>query len=287
MLRLGIAISILGFLSNGTAQANGPASPEASRQSGSIYKEYEITKLQTDPTHYQMWAVLNNRKVPKYARSVEYWEAVALCESSKDGKKPDWKDGGYYAGGTGMALSTWRGYGGYQFARRPNHATKTEQIIVATRVAFVGYQTKNLYRTLDDKMNNRPFFRPPAGMNDWGGKCVKRFVAAWKKYQVESCPQFEEDFKNAGLPVKEFSHIAWRESRCNPKIISKKNGNGSRDYGLVQINSSWKTVTSEVCGTEYGNLKALLKVECNLKVAKWLVDNTEGGLKNWVTYDGA
>ena len=107
----------------------------------------------------------------------------------------------------------------------------------------------------------------------------------------KSCPQFEELFKEYGLnPVKTFSYIAYRESRCRPKAVNAKwdengnvtwtlNNNGSIDRGLFQINSSWRTVTSNVCGSKAGDMDVLYDLDCNLKVAKYLLDN--GGLSHW------
>jgi len=103
------------------------------------------------------------------------------------------------------------------------------------------------------------------------------------------CPQWESKFKEYGLPVDVFSYIAWRESGCNPEAINAKfdaNGNvtwtlnkdGSIDRGLVQINSCWRSVTKKVCGT---NLNGLLGIDCNPKVAKYIMDNSEGKLLNW------
>lgn len=104
------------------------------------------------------------------------------------------------------------------------------------------------------------------------------------------CPQFEPLFAQYGLvPVEVFSYIAYRESRCNPAAVNAKfdssgnvvwtlNKNGSIDRGLIQINSCWKTVTKSVCGT---GLEGLFDVHCNLKVAKYIMDNSKGGLKNW------
>jgi hypothetical protein len=46
----------------------------------------------------------------------------------------------------------------------------------------------------------------------------------------------------------------------------------------LQINSSWKTVTRNVCGT---SLDGLLELDCNLKVAKYIMDNSKGKLLNW------
>jgi len=101
------------------------------------------------------------------------------------------------------------------------------------------------------------------------------------------CPQWESKFIEFGLPVELFSYITWRESGCNEKAINAKydkdgnviwtlNKNGSIDRGLVQINSCWKTLTKQICGT---GLDGLLKVDCNLKVAKYLYDID--GAKPW------
>ena len=109
------------------------------------------------------------------------------------------------------------------------------------------------------------------------------------KDKTKRCPQWESKFKEYGLPVDVFSYIAWRESGCNPEAINAKfdangkviwtlNKNGSIDRGLVQINSCWKSVTKKVCGT---NLNGLLGIDCNLKVAKYIMDNSEGRLLNW------
>jgi hypothetical protein len=103
------------------------------------------------------------------------------------------------------------------------------------------------------------------------------------------CPQFHSKFREYKLPVQVFSYIAWRESGCNTKAINAKfdasgkviwtlNKNGSIDRGLLQINSSWKTVTKNVCGTD---LDGLLELDCNLSVAKYIMDNSKGKLLNW------
>ena len=263
--------------------------------------------------HPELAAQLKTRK----AGSIKFWEAVSWCETNHK-----WNDGGYFSGGLGMAQSVWEGYGGRQFASRPSKATKEEQIIVANRMAFFGFQTKNVFRTLDDKLNNKPFFRPAIGWrssSNWGKHCANwktrkpardRYTEAgmveWLKTrpkatpavkpsggvssqslrptaEVKSCPQWEAKLKAQGLiPVKKFSYIMWRESRCLEKIVSKPNSTGTRDYGLLQINSSWRTVTRQVCGGT--NLNVLLNSKCNLKVAKYLFDN--GGLNHWSATSG-
>lgn len=107
------------------------------------------------------------------------------------------------------------------------------------------------------------------------------------------CPRWEPYFKQYGLPPKKFSYIAWRESRCRIKAVNAKwddqgnitwtlNKNGSYDSGLLQINSSWRTVTKNICG---GGLELLLTLDCNLRVAKYLYDN--GGLGHWKATSGS
>ena len=126
------------------------------------------------------------------------------------------------------------------------------------------------------------------------------FVSVAKQYGIPQskefrCPQFEDRIRAAGLePVEVFSYISYRESRCrvgainaiwkNGKIVWTLNKDGSYDSGLLQINSSWKTVVSQVCNSERGNLKVLLDLDCNLKVAKYLMDNSKSGLGNWRVY---
>jgi hypothetical protein len=108
----------------------------------------------------------------------------------------------------------------------------------------------------------------------------------------ERCPQFEDEFRKHGLePVDVFSYIAYRESRCNPgavnakwkdgKIIWTLNKNGTYDSGLLQINSSWSSVVANTCQAERGDLKVLFNVNCNLKVAKFIMDESTGKLANW------
>jgi len=94
------------------------------------------------------------------------------------------------------------------------------------------------------------------------------------------CPQWEDEFAAFGLPVQTFSYIAYRESRCNPLAHNKTlNRNGSQDRGILQINSSWVTVTAKECASQRGDLSVLFNVRCNLAVARYLYRN--GGLRHW------
>jgi len=98
--------------------------------------------------------------------------------------------------------------------------------------------------------------------------------------KTKRCPQWEDEFAEFGLPVQAFSYIAWRESRCNPLSHNKTlNRNGSQDRGILQINSSWVTVTAKECASQRGDLSVLFDVRCNLAVARYLYRN--GGLGHW------
>jgi hypothetical protein len=98
--------------------------------------------------------------------------------------------------------------------------------------------------------------------------------------KTKRCPQWEDEFAEFGLPVQAFSYIAYRESRCNPLAHNKTlNRNGSQDRGLVQVNSSWVTVTAKQCASQHGDLSVLFNVRCNLAVARYLYRN--GGLRHW------
>ena len=112
------------------------------------------------------------------------------------------------------------------------------------------------------------------------------------------CPMWEQQFRDIGLePVEVFSYIAWRESGCRPEAQNAtwdKNGNmtyhlnkdKSYDTGLLQINSSWKTKVGMVCGKQAleNRMSGLKDVSCNMKFAKWIMDNSAGKLGNWRVY---
>lgn len=100
------------------------------------------------------------------------------------------------------------------------------------------------------------------------------------KDQSKRCPQWEDEIEAFGLPVETFSYIAFRESRCNELAWNRTlNRNKTQDRGLLQINSSWVTVTAQQCASQRGDLSVLFDVRCNLSVARYLYRN--GGLRHW------
>lgn len=114
----------------------------------------------------------------------------------------------------------------------------------------------------------------------------------------QRCPKWEPVFAQMGLvPVDVFSYVAYRESRCNPNAQNAtwdKNGNmtyhlnkdKSYDTGLLQINSSWFSRVKDVCGEDAvkNRMQGLKDPTCNIKFAKWIMDNSKGKLANWRVY---
>jgi hypothetical protein len=120
------------------------------------------------------------------------------------------------------------------------------------------------------------------------------------------CPQWHDALRKHGLPVKIFAPIMARESSCEPKAVGWNYYKGkshrdcklshartyrkckavkSYDVGLMQINSSHKTITARICKYEFGKMLILQKPNCNLKVAKYLYEN--GGLAHWQGSSGS
>jgi hypothetical protein len=286
-------------------------------------RERSLT-LQTSQPHKlsTQWKRVKIKVIP----TIDYWDKVAVCESSSDGKKPNWKNGGQWAGGLGIYtngtfgdpdMGTWERWGGEEFAPSPDLATKDQQIKVANRIAVLGWKT-TIHRDPEvAKIKGIPeihrYNKKPIGFGGWGcikSKSTKKWRIGppknWKKDTYVSlptnksmyCPQYEQMFKDYQMPSKLFSYIAWRESRCQPKAIGwnykagmnhlsckvvtpKCHAVRSYDSGLLQINSSWKTLTSQVCQTPFGDLTVLKTPDCNVKVAHYLYVATSGRLKNW------
>ena len=119
----------------------------------------------------------DNPKLPP----MTFWLAVARCETGHGvNGKNQWRRGYNWkittvTGAMGIATSAWLAYEGDEFASRAARASKWAQIIVANRIGFLGHQTDE-YRTWEDRVNNRPLFREPAGFSQgWGGVCTRNW----------------------------------------------------------------------------------------------------------------
>jgi len=109
-----------------------------------------------------------------------YWHRMAQCETGGD-----WKDKGKWSGGLGIYTQTWINFGGLEFAKKPELATVEEQITVANRISTQGYQTKNEFITLKDKLTKKPFFRDAVGFGGWGCKKNVGNPVLFKKFPTK------------------------------------------------------------------------------------------------------
>ena len=113
------------------------------------------------------------------------------------------------------------------------------------------------------------------------------------------CQQWHKLLRANGLPVEVFAPIMYRESRCQPTAVGWNYKKGfdhdncklspagtyrkcsyisSYDIGLLQINSSWKSLTYQTCKTK--EILTLQKPSCNLAMAA-VIYNKGLGLGNW------
>lgn len=281
-------------------------------------RERSLTLQNSQPSKISTgWKKVKIKVIP----TTEYWEKVAQCETSNNWKNSGtWAGGlGIYTKGEfgSSSMGTWEFYGGEEFAPSPDQATKAEQIKVANRIAVLGYKTivhrDPQWAQTAGVPPTYVHYKKPVGFGGWG--CIKSKSTGkwriglpknWKKdtyvylptNKAMYCPKYEQMFKNYQMPSKLFSYIAWRESRCQPKAIGwnykagmnhlsckvvtpKCHAVKSYDSGLLQINSSWRTLTSQVCQTPLGDLTVLKNPECNVRVAHYLYVATSGRLSNW------
>lgn len=131
---------------------------------------------ETDKAKIELFFQMLDPRTP----NIEYWDRVARCETSSN-----WKDKGNQAGGLGIYtvgkfpdqnMGTWERWGGEQFAKSPDKATKIEQIVVANRIAIFGWSTL-VHRTNWKRQGVTPTFtwvKKGIGYNGWG--CIKNTV---------------------------------------------------------------------------------------------------------------
>jgi Transglycosylase SLT domain len=179
----------------------------------------------------------------------------------------------------------------YKFNERSTRVANLQRAIGTVRVD--GHYGAITRREHIEKLQamNLPLDRVPVIPSDpTGGYDIPNDPA-------KRCPQWEPLFRQEGLePVEVFSYIAWRESNCRPEaqnatwkngvMVYHLNKDKSYDTGLLQINSSWQTVTRTVCGDQAddNHMEGLKDPVCNVRVAKYIMDNSQGKLANWRVY---
>lgn len=170
LLATSLVLSLLAFPSSALADNENNAQTSSAPQ-----RKEERAKLEL---FYQS---LNPKTAP-----VRYWDTLAKCETGNN-----WRNQGQWAGGLGIYQRTWYEYGGYDFARRPQDATRVQQIVVANRIAMFGYKWKNRYRTWEDKVAKRGMVKPAHQYFGWGcaalytgDPCGKKKDGSWGKYRA-------------------------------------------------------------------------------------------------------
>ncbi len=119
---------------------------------------------------------------------------------------------------------------------------------------------------------------------------------------VKRCEKLIPDMRRHKLPPRYFVPICVRESKgirmafgvnykagsswrdCAPQVWNKylrdcRQHIRSTDYSYFQINSSWRTLTKQICGN-YPESGILFEKDCQFRVASYLY-NHGGGLTNW------
>lgn len=116
------------------------------------------------------------------------------------------------------------------------------------------------------------------------------------------CPKYTQEIKQTfkRKDWRTMDRIMWRESKCETRAVGWNYRTGmshadcrdsgrfhqrkrckavrSWDVGLFQVNSSWYTITTQLCGRNTRST-VLMESQCNFKVAKYLYEN--GGLAHW------
>lgn len=152
-----------------------------------LFRQVETQEV-VEKAEVELATQMLNPKAPPIA----YWERVAECETNLD-----WEDKGKYGGGLGIFtrgkfrdddMGTWERYGGEEFARHPSGATKTEQIVVANRIAIFGYSTVVVRDPEKARIKGVPptyvWDKKPVGFDGWG--CIRNTVGSpveWAKRQ--------------------------------------------------------------------------------------------------------
>lgn len=193
---MSFASAITGLTTLGAEDARKPSSSAivttnaTSKLSIRQVESLEDPQFSIKPEELELQLQMRNRKVPPIA----YWERVAECET-----RSNWEDGGKWGGGLGIFtrgkfrdadMGTWERFGGEQFAPHPSGATKTEQIIVANRIAVLGYSTLVVRDPEVAKIKGVPptyvWDKKPVGFTGWG--CIRNTIgspAKWAKRQSD------------------------------------------------------------------------------------------------------
>ena len=104
-----------------------------------------------------------------------------------------------------------------------------------------------------------------------------RQALRWVMYRESKCKTLAVGFNyQSGHSAKDCVSDHWKKYMRTCKYL-RPYGRGV-DWGLMQVNGSWRTVTIQICG-KAPETGVLLDPNCNLAVARYLYDN--GGMGHW------
>ncbi len=157
----------------------GPETTTTTVSPAGVVSAAQVDQVAPTAADLELQSQMKNKKVPP----ISYWNRVAQCETARD-----WKNGGRYAGGLGIMTSkratpkyfksgagTWERFGGEEFALSPDKATKTEQIVIANRIATFGHKHYySLPAGANGTMMHFTYNVRPVGYFGWG--CIKNTI---------------------------------------------------------------------------------------------------------------
>ncbi|MGW6790038.1 transglycosylase family protein [Streptomyces chartreusis] len=182
------------------------------------------------------------------AASLSVWDKVAQCESGGN-----WKinTGNGYYGGLQFSASTWRAFGGTQYASRADLATKVQQILVAEKV-------------LDSQGPGAwPVCSVRAGLTKGG---VKPFTAAPKSAPAK--PKAAPKAVSTGTAAKAVSYALSQVGK--PYIFGATGPNAFDCSGLTQ--AAWRAAGVSIPRTSQAQWSGLTRISpSNVRVGDIVV----------------
>ena len=107
-------------------------------------------------------------RYPRPLAPATYWHAIARCQTGARWQRP-----GAFAGGLGIDVSSWRRWGGGNYAPTADQATREQQIDIANRISTQGHVLRNGTRM------------PPDGFARWN--CVAHLPQPqWRLFVADS-----------------------------------------------------------------------------------------------------
>lgn len=193
----------------------------------------------------------------------------------------------------------------YDFDQRGSDVRRLQNILKIKTDGIYGPVTWARHRAylIDHNYNTKILPNVPDEFTDvWYPVKYKKETVRLPLDKSKRCIQYEDEFREYGLPVDIFSYVSWRESRCEIRAVGWNYKQGmshldcahrsfenylrtckavsSFDSGLLQVNSSWYSLTRKVCGATPQE-GALFSLDCNLRVSKRILMSSSRPMSNW------